>query len=586
MNDSVYTAVCELIVLIDRVQHDFYIQDYYNGMKIHRQILSVLTDFIENKKLCLDFESELMQKLTLLLDYQQAEDYIGMADFYNMQLKPLCQAYRDSLRADGIWQEVSDRYCENYKVAGKDNCRVLDSINAENEDIPEGYELIETAAGDFTLQVNINTENGKKRKLLLASTDNPMSEACQLVEAYCNTAVIEVNLLGLAMGHLVKALVERDDIININVYETDKYVIKAAFHYADMTDVLDSGKFNLIYDPQLLEFSRRLSQDIADSSLIIHRPSMMKLENKLIRDKLNDFFLHDISVKSQWKKLYGNFYMNTSESSMCNIEALDTLENVFAGRQMLFIAGGPSLENDIPLLSDCSQEYTVTTYSDGVESQLLTDYMRKAGIVTDSDEYIVVCAGTVLSALVSNGIIPDYVVMTDAQSNMVNQLAGVDTSGLSLICIPTLYYGVLQKWQGRKFLGFQRGFEPSEKMAEGLNRKLFETGGSVSTFAIDIGLAFKCSRIVCMGLDLAYFDNKRHMGEELGKSIIDNAEILRQVESVDGKKIYTSNNLDNYRQWIEKRIANRTAEEMKVELINVSKGARIAGMRNEPDYFA
>ena len=361
----------------------------------------------------------------------------------------------------------------------------------------------------------------------------------------------------------------------------------------------------MVYDPTLAGFSRKLAElsakqaesvdkqtqalgkraeNPSDNVLIIHRPSMMALQNEQLRVRVQDFFIHDSSVRSQLKKLYGNFRMNTSDKALANVNSLDELEDTFAGKQMLLIAGGPSLEDNMSLLVQSSEEYVITTYSDkGVESELLADYMRKLGTVTEKDEYIVVCVGTVLSRLVSYGIIPDYVVMIDAQDTMVNQIAGVDTSKLLLIYLPTLYYGVVEKWQGRKYMGLQKDFEMTENMAAEAGRRLYQSGGSVSTFALDIGLRFKCSKIVCMGLDLAYVDNKRHAGE-VAIAGVEN-ETLRELTSIEGKTIYTSTNLDNYRLWIERRIANRTADEMKVELINVSRGAKIEGMINDPGYF-
>lgn len=86
-----------------------------------------------------------------------------------------------------------------------------------------------------------------------------------------------------------------------------------------------------------------------------------------------------------------------------------------------------------------------------------------------------------------------------------------------------------------------------------------------------------------MGLDLAYVDNKIHVGEKAFRN--DMAGQLRLVKSVDGKEIYTAVNLDNYRLWIERRIERRSEQEKQVELINASGGAFIKGMINKkPDW--
>lgn len=49
------------------------------------------------------------------------------------------------------------------------------------------------------------------------------------------------------------------------------------------------------------------------------------------------------------------------------------------------------------------------------------------------------------------------------------------------------------------------------------------------------------------------------------------------MEGIETEYIYTSRTLDIYRQWIEKRIRGVRG----TEFINVSKGARIHGMKEE-----
>ena len=128
-------------------------------------------------------------------------------------------------------------------------------------------------------------------------------------------------------------------------------------------------------------------------------------------------------------------------------------------------------------------------------------------------------------------------------------------------------------------MAMQDDFEYTEAMAKQKQLMLFETGGSVSTFAIDFLLRFGCKKIVCMGLDLGFTDKRRHAGSQTG---INTDYSLRKVKSVDGGYIYTGKNLDNYRLWIERRLDRRTDEEMKTEIFNVSQGAYINGMIHSP----
>ena len=51
------------------------------------------------------------------------------------------------------------------------------------------------------------------------------------------------------------------------------------------------------------------------------------------------------------------------------------------------------------------------------------------------------------------------------------------------------------------------------------------------------------------------------------------------------EEVLTSKNLDNYRLWIERRLADRSQKERKTRVINVSDGAWIEGMEHEPDWI-
>ncbi|MBQ4284562.1 MAG: motility associated factor glycosyltransferase family protein [Lachnospira sp.] len=574
MRLDIYNKMCELMVLADKTAALFVRQDYFNGIKYHQKIVDILKTFLGEGATNV-YGPRFIDCIGRLLDCQAAEDYVGMADCYVMQLKPLCAQIVEELRQDGIWQEVKDYYSANYEAADAVTRRMLDGIQAECEDIPAGYELVETAVGSFALKVKSHG---------LSSINNPYDEADRLVESYCDGQEDNLNMtvLGLGMGYLAGALSERADVLHTNVYETDRYVIKAAFHYADLQNILKDSRVSVHYDPELAEFSRELAGK--KSKVIIHRPSMMNIANEKLRDRLQDFFLHESSVRSQWELLFGNFSKNMSLTSE-RLYSLDVLKDKFQGKSVIFVAGGPSLDDNIDVFAEWSREYVVTIYGqDGVSYYELSEYMEMIKGAAERDEYLVVCVGTVLKKMLSYGIKPDYVVMTDAQVNMMNQIAGVDTADLSLIYIPTLYYGVAHNWNGNLYVGLQAGFEPAEKLAAEQGRMLYETGGSVSTYALDFLIRFGCSKVVCVGLDLSFVDNKRHAGEAAMSDM--KGEMLRKLQSVDGGEVYTSKNLDNYRMWIERRLANRTEEERKVRIINASRGALIAGMEHNKDYFA
>lgn len=582
-----YNLICELIKIIDEIAALLEVQDYYNAMRINCDFTSVLRKLLSPEGgLTADEIALFAQAAQDYMDAQESEDYIKLSDVCILQFRPLCVSVLSNLRGQGIWQELTDFYSVNYAACDAEMKKTLDEIHAEDDsDIPDDYELEETQVGSFAMKIPINmkAENVKIKagggspkgkaniKYSLDSTNNPYRQAKAFVDAYCAKDAAMCVLLGLGMGYNAIALDEREDIVQAEIYEHDAFVIKAAMHYTNLSKIFAGGKVKIIYDPQLKSFAKRLG-NLTGTNLLIHYPSLKNIKDARLCDRTEDFFLHYSSVKSQEKTLRGNFIMNTSDEALDNGKVLpaESLLQEFSGKNVLLIAGGPSLDDSIAWLSDMCREYVVTRYAaDGVTSLRLDE-------ICGGEEYIVVCVGTVLKRLINEGIIPDYVVMTDAQPNMTAQVAGVDTSGLSLVYLSTLYYKVPQMWKGSKYIAFQNGFEPAQRKALERGAGLFETGGSVAVFALELCLKLKCAGIVCMGLDLAYTKGLRHAGDTEEGSF----DGCRMVDAVGGGTIPTAKNLDNYRMWIENRLKRRDASESRIRCINVSCGAVIHGMEN------
>lgn len=575
---TLYDRYCRMLRRLDRAAALFYMQDFYNGIKLHQQLIQELSALLSDSSVSDALLDGLQKVLPELMNCQEAGDYNGIAGIYKMQVRELCVRALEELHEQGIWQETRDYYRENYEASPAVLQKLLNSIGAEIEDVPAGYELVETQVGTYALRVPLLD---RRQKLLLSSAGNPFEAAERLVAGSRKEDVVRYVLLGLEMGYTASALAEQEDVVKIDVYEHDRYVIKAAFHYMDLRPLLSDGRFSLIYDPSLKQFSKRLTQDVKHKTagLIIHQPSVRNIADPLLRNKMEDFLLQENSIRSQKKKLDGNFYRNTTAQAQKNVQPAESLKPVFSGRTMLLLAGGPSLEPCMPALRQELEELELTvTTADGIRCEKICGYIPPETILQEKNEaYLIVCVGTVLKQVLAAGIRPDYVVMTDAQEYMVRQIEEIDTSALSLIYLPTLYYGVLEQWEGNRYLALQKGYEPSERLAQRQGWTLFETGGSVSTLALDLGLRMGCREIVCMGLDLAYTGGRHHAGE---RGQITEIPDCFQVPSVNAGRILTGRNLNVYRQWIERRIAGRNEAEQKTVLVNVSDGAWIEGMKN------
>ena len=108
------------------------------------------------------------------------------------------------------------------------------------------------------------------------------------------------------------------------------------------------------------------------------------------------------------------------------------------------------------------------------------------------------------------GIRPDAIIITDPQPHMYKQIEGLDTENIPLILLSTASASVINAYKGDLYVAYQKGYQPAEEMAESLNAETFETGGSVTTTALDIALKFGAENIIFVGVDLAYTDGSSH----------------------------------------------------------------------------
>lgn len=583
-----YNTICRSIMISDRMAAYLAVQDEFHAMKMAGRLTDCFQAATEAivKSPAASLSGAWTAMLGDFLKVYETRDYVALHDVCTLMLRPMCVRILEELRRAGQWQEVLDLYSCNYEAADQSTRQMLDLYGiADASDIPDRYQLAETQTGSFTLKL-VRSD----RTITFHSEDNPFEEARQLADRYCDGQHSRYLLLGFGMGYLADALDKREDIAEIVVCEPDLFLLKAAFHYADLSSLLTDGKVHIVYDKKLVEFARRLSGGTPETAgsrrkddscgVVIHRPSLANIDNKQLRQRLEDYYIQDSSIRSQRRLLDGNFKRNIAElesdrqGEIRCVSDAETLRKVFAGRRVLFLAAGPSLEDHLDWLASQSAEYIITEYGDGG----VRSYPYEAA----GEEYLVVCVGTVLRGLMGIGVQPDYVVMTDPQDNMLSQTAGIDTAPLSLIYIPTLYYQVPKQWQGKKYIALQQGYHLSEQYAKEHGRMLFETGGSVSTFALDVFLKLGVSEIVCLGLDLAYTDGFRHAGNS-GLSVQDDS--ARKVKAVGGGLVATALNLDNYRLWIERRLSRRTAAERSAVLRNISRGAYINGMENSTTFM-
>ena len=527
----------------------FRIQDFFHGNITFNRVVNSLNQLLP---MFTDEEISLVtDNLGTILNAQSEADYVLLADMLEISLLTSVKSILETrISTDGSNPKPeylnnnlealknadnSGKYTSLITLIQKNSAKYISSFSTQTQYI---YNVEQTNIGVPTLKVTTNDKS-----VYYHSNVNPFSEGRMLARYYAKPDTYNYNVFGFGFGYHIKALLESDRRFRINAIETNIEVLTMAFMYIDLADILSNDRFSLEYCPldNFADSFKNLLNNSENSSLLIHYPSLATLEDGVLKQSLNNYFINFSSMYSQEKYLNWNFYYNMK----LNSRPTNTLKDNFKSKDIIYVAAGPSLN-------------------------YYFDYLTKNKA---SSNTIIICASTIYRTLLNKNIIPDYVIMTDAQDNMISHVKDIDTTGSSLIYLSTACSNAVAAFNGDKYILFQYGYEPAESYANKNHLSLIETGGSVSTSAIDLILRFNCKSLTTIGLDLAYTANKTHSYDTKN---VDTSNRCIYVKSVKGESVPTTNILNIYRKWIE----NRIKDVKNIKLVNMSHGAYIEGMEN------
>ena len=289
-----------------------------------------------------------------------------------------------------------------------------------------------------------------------------------------------------------------------------------------MNWLMENMRVRLVYDPDFTKLARSLEED---SRLIIHYPSLLHIQDERMRLALEKYFIRDSGKRNMAIAFENNFRENVINCS----NYVDELEPMFKGKNAVIVAAGPSLDKNVQLLKE------------------------------KPENTIIVAVETVFRKLINVGIMPDYVVFLDAQNNMIRQIDGLENESVPIICASTVYKGIAMNYTGTRYLICQNGYDRAEQYAREHQVRTYETGGSVSTIALDMCLQLGCREIAYIGLDLAFTDHRTHANDTACVKDAPDEDVL-SVESTEGKMVSSSRLFMIYREWIERRVQQVDAE--------------------------
>lgn len=435
---------------------------------------------------------------------------------------------------------------ENLKIIRqKDNALYHEIINRKSDEYAEKRQYNIEWNRIYDISMSICDENGKKTNI--CSFGNPWQEALLYADSI-DKMTEKCIVFGFGLGYHIQEMINLYPDMEIYVLENDLEQIRNAVYYRNIEDILLNDNVHVIYCKDATVYAKWLGCNIELNEKVnieckMWMPSVKAIGDKDLRQVLERYNVSFYSMDYFKKKLDENF----RENQLLRDENVSVIRSDIEGKDVILIAAGPSLDKQI-------------------------DNLKKLLISDEREHICILCVGKICRKLLQDEIRPDYIIMTDANETTKWQTDGLEKSGIPLIYLSTVAANVSCQYFGKRYIAYQEGFDKSEDAARCGGYLLFETGGSVATFAIDLALKLGCRRLICVGLDMGYIGNRTH-ADKVGGVLADK-DGLKQVEAVGGGNVYTSKNLESYRLWIEKRISREKSD----IIINASNGARIHGM--------
>lgn len=516
----------EIIEEIKLTVRSMRVQNYFEGnlhaKRLFKKFSTVFDVLVANKDILNEMEDlfdevEWTEIISETLAVQEQEDYVLLADL--LEINWLARLVK-------IQTSMIMRITEGTGVV------------ADCEYEGKKYFVEYTSVGSYTLKVV-----EEDRTYYLHSNNDPFEEGLEFAKEYANSETDTYIVYGFGLGYHIQALALMCPEAKIVVYERSEAVLEFANEYGAIDTSLPLYKnLEVVLDPEYDQVRERIKGIEVGSELVIHYPSLKNIDNPMVKKKIEEYFVSVSSIKNQRKFLDANFRKNIARKD----ENVDVLKSEFEGKSVVLVARGPSLADDIE------------------------------GIKRIRSEVVIVAVYTVAEYLIDNGIIPDYMVVSDAQTNLNNEVKKEELNNIPLIYVSTAAANVIESHKGTNYILFQEGYNYAEDLAATENHMLFETGGSVATVILDMCIRFQCAKVTCVGLDLAFTGERSHVEGTRGRNVTQE-EHERMVQDVRGNLVATQKNWDIYRRWIERRIDGIC----NIELVNASGGAYIHGMKHE-----
>lgn len=418
-----------------------------------------------------------------------------------------------------------------------------ESIQVEAESAKNG--MLITKVIDGTASIYLNSQY------------NPEKEAVKYVEQYQRVLDYSVMFfLGFGNGIIVRELLQvLGEHVTFVFYEPAVRLFLHTIQHFDVTDIIQDSRIRLyvkgLNDEKYIgDWNVMVTDENWQICIFDALPKYRKLFPVVCKE-LEDAYCYlinrakiNIETSAHFGKdeAYNDIY-NMRHFDNCNCE--EDFEGIFpTDMPVILVAAGPSLEKNVMLLKEAK------------------------------GKALIIAMDTILKYLLTRGIKPDLVVSADPRKSYA-LFKSEGALQIPLAMESSLNYRIVDLMAQQRiiFISSENPYYNSIFQLVEKNMYSLAGGGSVSTLAFSLAIAWGFRRLVLVGQDLALSPDKVHAGNSghdhgrLQKDLI-------PVEGYYGDTVYTSPDYNYYLNWY-----NIVAENNKdIEVINATEGgANIRG---------
>jgi len=452
-------------------------------------------------------------------------------------------------------------YNRNLDVIKKNNSKLYEAIiKYDNKDEIDGINL-ETGNSKDGTHIIIAHKDGKR--MYMNSPYNTFAETKKFVAQYDNRVIdySVMTLFGLGNGVIEQYMIDSmPQHITYLIYEPSPNMFFHVMHDFDLNGIFECGRVRLVV--------RGLNDENLEALLM----NMITIENykitfcdhlpkykELYQDEYENFvekytyIVNLIRINIGTRRAFAreiayNELFNMKYIPFGNTE--DDFEGLFpVDFPAVLVAAGPSLEKNV---------------------QVLKKMKGKA---------LIIAVDTALRYLVSEGVYPDVAVAADPHKPL--QLFQDDrVRKIPLAIHASVNYKAVELMSEGKILYVSADSAYYDNLYKMIGKRMYRlsTGGSVSTVAFTLAVAWGFRRLVLVGQDLALSKDKVHAGkDDIDVEKLTNNKIA--VEGYYGEDVYTSPDYAEYIKWYNMVIEN----DPDLEVINATEGgARLNGTIQMP----